>query len=205
MLAAALAVRADVAEPARAARPRARGSSTRPGCTRIKEGPERRAATLLERGHRRAQHAPHRLERRPGRAVPPLRPARVRLGHAVRPRCSRPALRMGLDGIYSDWVDRMMDAYRAELGGSSRCERARPALEPGPVADRPDDDEGAADEEVVRHRAERRGCRSTCRDGRRGRTPSSSGTDRSRPGRRHSRRGPGSPGRGTARSAAGRR
>ena len=28
----------------------------------------------------------------------------------------RPALRMGLDGVYSDWVDRMMDAYRIELG-----------------------------------------------------------------------------------------
>jgi hypothetical protein len=23
---------------------------------------------------------------------------------------------MGLDAIYSDWVDRMIDAYRAELG-----------------------------------------------------------------------------------------
>jgi hypothetical protein len=24
--------------------------------------------------------------------------------------------RMGIDGVHSDWVDRMMDAYRAELG-----------------------------------------------------------------------------------------
>jgi glycerophosphoryl diester phosphodiesterase len=28
----------------------------------------------------------------------------------------RPALRMGVDGVYSDHVDRMMDAYRAEIG-----------------------------------------------------------------------------------------
>jgi len=28
----------------------------------------------------------------------------------------RPALRMGLDAVYSDWVDRMVDAYEAELG-----------------------------------------------------------------------------------------
>jgi hypothetical protein len=28
----------------------------------------------------------------------------------------RAGLRMGLDGIYSDWVDRMMDCYRAEIG-----------------------------------------------------------------------------------------
>jgi len=23
---------------------------------------------------------------------------------------------MGIDGVHSDWVDRMIDAYRAELG-----------------------------------------------------------------------------------------
>ena len=28
----------------------------------------------------------------------------------------RPALRMGLDGVYSDHVDVMVDAFRAELG-----------------------------------------------------------------------------------------
>ena len=28
----------------------------------------------------------------------------------------RPVFRMGIDGVHSDWVDRMMDAYRAELG-----------------------------------------------------------------------------------------
>jgi glycerophosphoryl diester phosphodiesterase len=28
----------------------------------------------------------------------------------------RPMFRMGIDGVHSDWVDRMMDAYRAELG-----------------------------------------------------------------------------------------
>jgi hypothetical protein len=28
----------------------------------------------------------------------------------------RPALRMGLDAVYSDWVDRMVDAYQSEVG-----------------------------------------------------------------------------------------
>ncbi len=28
----------------------------------------------------------------------------------------RPALRMGLDGVYSDHVDTMVDAFKAELG-----------------------------------------------------------------------------------------
>jgi hypothetical protein len=27
---------------------------------------------------------------------------------------------MGLDGVYSDWVDRMVDAYRAEIGSLPR-------------------------------------------------------------------------------------
>ncbi len=36
------------------------------------------------RGDRRDQHAPHRLERRPGHAVPPLRTACLLLGHAAR-------------------------------------------------------------------------------------------------------------------------
>jgi hypothetical protein len=31
-------------------------------------------------------------------------------------------MRMGLDGVFSDWVDRMMDAYRAELGVPKRPE-----------------------------------------------------------------------------------
>ena len=26
------------------------------------------------------------------------------------------AFRMGLDGVFSDWVDRMMDAHRAQIG-----------------------------------------------------------------------------------------
>jgi len=30
------------------------------------------------------------------------------------------ALRMGLDGVYSDWVDRMVDAYTATLGPPRR-------------------------------------------------------------------------------------
>jgi len=30
------------------------------------------------------------------------------------------ALRMGLDGVYSDWVDRMVDVYTQELGPPRR-------------------------------------------------------------------------------------
>ena len=32
------------------------------------------------------------------------------------PHILQAALRMGLDGVYSDWVDRMIDVYRAEIG-----------------------------------------------------------------------------------------
>lgn len=32
----------------------------------------------------------------------------------------RPTLRMGIDGVFSDWVDRMTDAARAEIGGYAR-------------------------------------------------------------------------------------
>ena len=38
------------------------------------------------------------------------------VGSAVSSECSTTHLRMGIDGIFSDWVDRMMEAYRAEIG-----------------------------------------------------------------------------------------
>ena len=38
----------------------------------------------------------------------------------------RPALRMGVDGVYSDFVDRMVDAYVAELGGGADSAPAHP-------------------------------------------------------------------------------
>ena len=46
-------------------------------------------------------------------AVPPLRPLRPGVGPAVRARALS-VLRMGIDGVFSDRVDRMIDAFRAE-------------------------------------------------------------------------------------------
>ena len=87
--------------------------STRLG--KIKEGPERRAASPRRRGHRRDQHAPHRLDRRARRPVPSLRPGGLRVGHAARTRPQRPRCGWASTAIYSDWVDRMVEAYTAEL------------------------------------------------------------------------------------------
>jgi glycerophosphoryl diester phosphodiesterase len=82
---------------------------------RIKESPERRAATLREHGidainlHNSDWNAGmvalfHRFDRY---ALSwDLQFERVIIDH----------LRMGMDGIFSDWVDRMMDAYHSELG-----------------------------------------------------------------------------------------
>ena len=82
---------------------------------RIKEGPERRAATLANEGiHAINMHHSdwngglvtlfHRFE------VCAIA-WDLQFEHVL-----RPMLRMGIDGVHSDWVDRMMDAYRAELG-----------------------------------------------------------------------------------------
>jgi len=82
---------------------------------RIKEGPERRAATLAREGIDAINM--HHTDWSGGL---------VTLFHRFEV-CAiawdlqfehflRPILRMGIDGVHSDWVDRMMDAYRAELG-----------------------------------------------------------------------------------------
>ncbi len=69
---------------------------------------ERHAAHLAEAGIGVVQHAPHRLDRGPGRAVPPLRRARVRLGRRRRCVTSASVLAMDIDAVYSDHVDRMV-------------------------------------------------------------------------------------------------
>ena len=80
--------------------------------SRIKEGPERRAATLREHGidainmHHSDWNGGH------GRPVPPLRTRRRSAGTCKSRTSCRPALRMGLDGVYSDWVDRMIEVYQ---------------------------------------------------------------------------------------------
>ncbi len=82
---------------------------------RIKEGVERRAATLSHAGidalnlfHTDWTGGLTTLLHRFGRAS---------LGWGFEyERQLQAGLRMGLDGVYSDWVDRMMDVYRQELG-----------------------------------------------------------------------------------------
>lgn len=82
---------------------------------RIKEGPERRAARLASLGIDAINL--HRTEWTGGLTSLFHRFGRCALSWDVQdPDHLRGALRMGVDGVYSDWVDRMMDAYRAELG-----------------------------------------------------------------------------------------
>ena len=82
---------------------------------RIKEGPERRAASLSSEGIHAINM--HHTDWNGGL---------VSLFHRFN-LCAiawdlqydhvlHPILRMGIDGVHSDWVDRMIDAYRAELG-----------------------------------------------------------------------------------------
>jgi glycerophosphoryl diester phosphodiesterase len=88
---------------------------------RIKEGPERRAATLMAEGIDAINM--HYTDWNGGLVVLFHRFERVAFGWDMQiDDILRPAMRMGLDGVFSDWVDRMMDAYRAELGVPKRPE-----------------------------------------------------------------------------------
>jgi glycerophosphoryl diester phosphodiesterase len=83
--------------------------------SRMKEGPERRAAVLAE------QHIDgvnlHHTDWTGGLTTLFHRFERVAFGWDMQfEHVLRPALRMGLDGVYSDHVDVMVDAFRAELG-----------------------------------------------------------------------------------------
>ena len=62
----------------------------------------------------------------------------------------RPALRMGIDGVFSDHVDVMVDAFTAELG--SGLNRRTPTTTASGA--RPEHDERPADEVVLVDRAE---------------------------------------------------
>jgi glycerophosphoryl diester phosphodiesterase len=83
--------------------------------SRIKEGPERRAATLASEGI--AAINMHHTDWNGGLVTLFHRfevcaiAWDLQFDHVL-----RPLFRMGIDGVHSDWVDRMMDAYRAELG-----------------------------------------------------------------------------------------
>ena len=82
---------------------------------RIKEGPERRAAVLANEGIDGINM--HHTDWNGGLVALFHRFERFAFGWDLQHHDDlRPALRMGLDAIYSDWVDRMIDAYRAELG-----------------------------------------------------------------------------------------
>lgn len=82
---------------------------------RIGEGPERRAARLAELGidgiNLRKQDWTGGLVALFHRFGRTAFSWDLQHDHLL-----RPALRMGIDGVYSDWVDRMVDAFRSELG-----------------------------------------------------------------------------------------
>jgi glycerophosphoryl diester phosphodiesterase len=83
--------------------------------TRIKEGPERRAATLAELGIDGVNL--HRTDWHGGLTTLFHRFGRVAFAWDLQfEEQLRPCLRMGMDGVFSDHVDVMVDAFKAELG-----------------------------------------------------------------------------------------
>ncbi len=81
---------------------------------RIREGPERRAAILAERGIDGVNL--HHSDWNGGLVTLFHRFNRTAFGWDMQhEHILRPALRMGLDGVFSDHVDVMVDAYKAEL------------------------------------------------------------------------------------------
>ena len=83
--------------------------------SRIKEGPERRAATLRENGIDAVNL--HHSDWNGGMVALFHRFDRVAFGWDMQePHVLQAALRMGLDGVYSDWVDRMIEIYQTEIG-----------------------------------------------------------------------------------------
>ncbi len=85
------------------------------GLQRIKEGAERRAATLSANGIDALNM--HHRDWSGGLVVLLHRFNRVAFGWDMQePHILERSLRMGLDGVYCDFPDRMMDAYRTQLG-----------------------------------------------------------------------------------------
>jgi glycerophosphoryl diester phosphodiesterase len=83
--------------------------------SRMKEGPERRAATLREHGIDAVNL--HHTDWNGGLVTLFHRFERAAFGWDMQePHILQSGLRMGLDGVYSDWVDRMIEVYRAEIG-----------------------------------------------------------------------------------------
>ncbi|MEP7112377.1 MAG: glycerophosphodiester phosphodiesterase [Ilumatobacteraceae bacterium] len=83
--------------------------------SRMREGPERRAATLREHGIDAVNL--HHSDWNGGMVALFHRFERAAFGWDMQePHILQAGLRMGLDGVYSDWVDRMMEVYDAEVG-----------------------------------------------------------------------------------------
>ncbi|MEA3185951.1 MAG: glycerophosphoryl diester phosphodiesterase [Ilumatobacteraceae bacterium] len=83
--------------------------------SRIKEGAERRAATLRAQGIDAINM--HHSDWTGGTVALFHRFERVAFGWDMQePHILQAGLRMGLDGIYSDWVDRMIEVYKTEIG-----------------------------------------------------------------------------------------
>ncbi len=83
---------------------------------RLKEGSERRAATLAAEGIDAVNM--HHSDWTGGLTTLFHRFDRIAFGWDLQfEHHLRPALRMGLDGVYSDHVDLVVDAFVAELGG----------------------------------------------------------------------------------------
>ena len=81
----------------------------------LKEGPERRAATLRSEGIDAINL--HHSDWNGGLVALFHRFDRVAFGWDMQePYILQAALRMGLDGVFSDWVDRMIEVYIAEIG-----------------------------------------------------------------------------------------
>jgi glycerophosphoryl diester phosphodiesterase len=81
---------------------------------RIKEGPERRAALLMSNGIDAINL--HHSEWSGGLVVLFHRFERIAFGWDMQePHILERCLRMGLDGVYSDYPDRMMQAYREHM------------------------------------------------------------------------------------------
>jgi len=82
---------------------------------KIKEGAERRAATLSANGIDALNM--HHTEWSGGMVVLLHRFNRVAFGWDIQePHILERSFRMGLDGVFCDYPDRMMDAYRTQLG-----------------------------------------------------------------------------------------
>jgi glycerophosphoryl diester phosphodiesterase len=83
---------------------------------RIEEGPERRAARLAEQGIDGINM--RKADWNGGLVALFHRFGRTAFSWDLQhEHLLRPALRMGIDAVYSDYVDRMVDAFAAEIGG----------------------------------------------------------------------------------------